>query len=87
VFTVTVLETKQLPNVYVMTAVPTVEPLTTPVVDTGATDGLLLDHTPPVVADESVDVDPRQTAEFPLIGAGDAITVIFEVATQPLDRR
>jgi len=86
VFTVTVLEAKQLPKVYVITAVPTVDPLTTPVVDTGATDELLLDQTPPVGADESVDVDPRQTAEFPVIGAGDVITVIFAVATHPLDR-
>jgi hypothetical protein len=48
-----------------------------------ATDGVLLDHVPPVDASDNVALVPVQRALAPLIAAGMALTVIVIVAKHP----
>ena len=70
--TVTVVVVVQKPAiVYVMTVVPKVPPVTTPVAEPiVATPVLLLTHVPPLTASVRVMVAPTHTAVGPLIGAG-----------------
>lgn len=61
-------------------------PVTTPVKGSMvATEGFPLVHVPPVVELNSVIVDPAQTEDGPVIGAGIAPTVTIRVAEQPPD--
>ena len=48
-----------------------------------ATAVLLLSHVPPVVVLASVDVDPSQALNVPVIAAGLAFTVYVEVVLHP----
>ena len=57
-------------DVYVMTAVPAVEAVTTPLVVMLAIVGLPLCHVPPVVASFSVAVAPGHRAAVPVMAAG-----------------
>jgi hypothetical protein len=70
-----------------MVAVPAATPVTTPEVDTIATEVLLEDHVPPMVASPKVVVDPAQTEVVPVMAAtvGSALTVTeaVELETQP----
>ena len=67
-----------------MVAVPADEPVTTPVVDTGATKVLLLLHTPPVAEVVSVVVKPTHRPVLPDMVAGAGLTVATVVIWQPL---
>jgi hypothetical protein len=59
-----------------MVTVPPDAPVTTPLLTcTDATDGLLLDHVPPGVAQFTVTVLPSQTGVPPVIAAGSGFTV------------
>ena len=84
--TVTVVVIVQpVPTRNVIVAVPAVRPLTTPVLDTVATDVLLLLHdTPLVAALLSVVVDPRHTNVEPVIAGGVGLTVTTFVREQPV---
>jgi hypothetical protein len=64
----------------VISTVPAVTPVTTPVpVATVAIAGLALDHVPPAVALLSVVVRPGQTINVPVIAAGAVFTVTVVV--------
>ena len=69
-----------------MVVVPTPVPVTTPEVPIVATPGLLLAHTPPVVASLSVVVLPIHVVRVPVIVAskGNGLTVNGVVAIQPV---
>jgi hypothetical protein len=68
-----------------MVGVPAVTPDIIPVVGTTvASVVLLLDHVPPAVASESVDVWPVHTLAMPEIAAGDGLTRYDVVVTQPV---
>ena len=67
-----------------MIAVPSDAPVTNPEAEpTGATDGLILLHVPPVVPSVKVLVSPTQTPEVPEMGNGTGLTVTGIVALQP----
>jgi hypothetical protein len=57
-------------------------PVTAPLV-TIATSVLSLLHSPPLVADDNVIVEPTHNTVPPVIGAGNALTVILRVVIQP----
>ena len=63
---------------------PLVTPLTTPVVETVATDVLLLAHVPDEVPSDSVTEDPVQTDGGPLIAAGAPTTNRAALTVQPV---
>src|SRR5207248_2544157 len=65
VFTVTVAMATQLPNVYDITDVPALTPVTTPPAVIVATLVVTLLHVPPPVASVSVIVEPVQTVNAP----------------------
>jgi hypothetical protein len=70
-----------------MVARPAVMPDTTPLIlPTVATDVLLLNHVPPLVAELNVVVAPEHIASVPVIAAGEATTVTTAVTKQPLDK-
>jgi hypothetical protein len=52
---------------------------------TAANKVLLLDHVPPVVADESTVEVPAQTVKPPEIADGNAFTVTADELVQPVD--
>jgi hypothetical protein len=87
VLTVTAWVAKQPPdNVYVITAVPALTPLTTPVEEpTVATPVLPLVHVPPAGEELSVVEEPVQTEAVPVIAAGWVFTVTVAVEKQPPD--
>jgi hypothetical protein len=58
-------------------------PVTTPAALMVATEGLLLDHTPPGVASERTKVDPVHTLLPPVMGDGTAFTEIMVTVLQP----
>jgi hypothetical protein len=61
--------TKAVPTLYVIVAVPTETPETTPVVETtDAIAGLLLLQVPPAVASVSADVHPTHVVVLPVMG-------------------
>jgi hypothetical protein len=63
-----------------MVEVPEDTPVTMPLpVPTVATPVVLLDHTPPPAVLLNVIVDPTQTADDPVIGAGTGLTVTTKV--------
>ena len=64
-----------------MFVVPPDKPETTPVVETVATDGLLLVHIPDPASINAV-VDPIQTLGVPPMAAGVALTVTVAIAGQ-----
>jgi hypothetical protein len=77
-----------LVTVYAIVAIPATTPVTTPEVETLATEALADDHTPPVVALSSVVFAPTQTFVAPVSAAivGKALTVTTveaAVAEQP----
>ena len=80
IFTVTV--DRHVPSVYDITDVPTVTPLTIPVLPTVATAVLELVQTPPPVASVNGDVVPWQIVVDPPIAAGWVFTVTVVVDTQ-----
>ena len=84
--TVNVVVTKQLEgNVYVIVNVPPGEkPVTTPVGEMGASNVLLLLHTPVGVASLNGEDCPTQIFVFPVIAAGIALTVTNLVMKQPV---
>lgn len=68
-----------------MVVVPTTKPSTTPEdVPTDATVGVLLIQLPPGEGLDNVIEDPGHTAENPLIGAGETLTVTNFVVRQPV---
>jgi hypothetical protein len=72
-----------------MVTPPDETPVTKPVTgSTVAMDGLLDDHTPPVVALANTVVDPAQIVVNPVIdctnGNGSTVTVVFTELTHPL---
>ena len=67
-----------------MTAVPAVAPVTTPVAEPIDTAMALLLHVPPVVALSRSLVAPKHIALLPVIVAGAGLTVIDLTATQPV---
>lgn len=58
-------------------------PVTTPLPDTEAVNASLLLHTPPVVVELSVVVEPRHIVGVPVIAFGNALTVTTIVLLQP----
>ena len=48
-----------------------------------ATDGVLLDHAPPVVPSAITDEVPVQAVALPVIDTGDAVTVIVFITVHP----
>lgn len=85
-FTLTVAVVAQpvLVSVYVITVAPEEIPVTAPVVlPTVPTAGVLLLQVPPGVPSVSVEADPTQTFNVPVIVAGSALTVTVLIATQP----
>jgi hypothetical protein len=82
-FTVTALVTKQPPAKPVIVTPPADKPVTTPVEETGAIEGLLLLQVTPGVALDKVIDAPSQTEEGPLIAAGPVVTVTSAVVVQP----
>jgi hypothetical protein len=74
---------RQSPTVYVMLAVPAAPAVTTPEALIDAMPGALLLHTPPAVAQLNALVPPGQADSVPVIGSGDAPTVIVVVLKQP----
>lgn len=72
--------------VYDIVALPAAYPLTTPPVLTGAILASLLLHVRPAGLDPSVVVLPTHNVRLPVIGVGDASTVIDRVRRQPVDR-
>ena len=66
-----------------MIAVPEATPVTTPVGDTVATAGFPLLQVPPGEASDKFIVEPTQTFERPVIGAGDAVTFTVVEVEQP----
>ncbi len=84
IVTMTVVR-QPVPSVYVITAVPAVIPVTTPVpAPTEATDVLLLLHAPPPVASLSVVVAPTHALAVPVITDGVGDTVNVAVVLQPV---
>jgi hypothetical protein len=85
-FTVIGVVTSQpTPSEYVIVAVPTFTPLTTPVPEpTLAITTLLLLQVPPVSASLSVVVLPIHTCIVPVIADGSEVTVIVFIAAQPV---
>jgi len=81
VVTVTVWVAVQPPDEKEIVTVPVPMPVTTPELLTVASDGLLVLHVPPDVA-ESVMVEPVQTELLPVIAAA-AVIVMVRVAEQP----
>ena len=67
-----------------MVMLPAATPVTTPVPEIVALEGLLLLHVPPEVASASVVVKPSHTLAVPVIAAGNGLTVIGKVALQPV---
>jgi hypothetical protein len=67
-----------------MVAVPAAAPVTMPVEPTVAVGRAVLLHIPPVVALCNAVVLPAQTLSVPVMGAGDASTLIVAVVVQPL---
>lgn len=69
-----------------MVATPLPTPVTTPDVPILATNELLLDHVPPVVASLKVVVAPVQTLSVPVIGLsnGSGLTVAILVVKHPV---
>jgi hypothetical protein len=64
-------------SVYVILVVPGVLPITVPDDEPiEATEGALLLQVPPVIPSDSVMVKPGHTSVVPLMGVGDALTVI-----------
>jgi hypothetical protein len=85
--TVTVAVTRQpVGNVYDITDVPAVTPVTTPAPVIVATAGVALLHVPPAVASVKVVVDPTQTDNVPPIDAGNGLTVTVAVLKQPVGK-
>ena len=79
VLTVTVMDVAQpVGKVYVIAAVPTAIPLTTPVEEPTLTAPAPALHTP-LPGSVNVIVDPAQTADGPLIDDGNGLTVIVFV--------
>ena len=66
-----------------MIAVPALIPLTIPVADTVATDGVLLLHVLPVGNAPNVVVAPTHTVAVPVMLSGKANTVAIWVLIQP----
>jgi hypothetical protein len=58
-------------------------PVTTPLVDTTATDGVRLLHAPPEGVDERLVVPPTHTWFTPEIVDGEGVTVTTAVVVQP----
>lgn len=84
VFTVILYVVKQLvPKVYVIIAVPAVNPVTVPEELMLPMDGALLLHVPPPVVSDKVVVNPVHTVVLPVIGFGRGLTVTTEVVVQP----
>ena|ERR1043165_2853550 len=69
--------------VYIMVVVPRATPDTRPLADTGAMELLPLLHVPPVLAQLSADVPPRQALEVPFIGSIGFIVIVFVTAQVP----
>ena len=67
-----------------ITGIPAVIPVTTPVLLTLPAAGLLLLHVPPVGVELSVVVIPVQTVKVPVMADGVELTVIFLVIIQPV---
>ena len=59
-------------------------PVTTPPEVTVAIDGVLDNHTPPVVASVNAVVPPTHTLGVPAIATGDELTVTTAEVAQPL---
>ena len=76
-FAVAVDDPQLLETVYVMVAVPTVPPVTTPDETTDAIAELELDHVPPLTASDNEVVKPGHTEVAPVMEPADgrAITV------------
>ena len=73
--------------VYVITAIPVLMPVTTPVpASTVALETLLLDHVPPVAPAASVVVAPGHTCSVPVTGPGIGVTVTITDVLQPAGR-
>jgi hypothetical protein len=70
-----------------MVAEPAATPVTTPEVETVATEVLLEDQAPPVVASLRETVDPAQTVVVPVmaatVGSELTVTVVLELEAQP----
>lgn len=67
-----------------MAVVPAATPITSPVEEMVAAPGVLLVHTPPVVASVNVIVEPTHTLDAPEIAAGTGLTVTKNVFAQPV---
>lgn len=67
-----------------ITGIPAVIPVTTPVLLTLPAAGLLLLQVPPVGVDANAVVYPVQTVNVPEMAVGVALTVIALVAMQPV---
>jgi hypothetical protein len=82
--TVTTAVTKQpLPISYVILDVPTVTPVTMPVLAMVATAGVLLLQVPPGSELDKVVVEPRQAINIPVIAPGVGVTVTTATVLQP----
>lgn len=84
-FTLTVRVTKQpLPRSYVIVVVPTVRPVTTPVVaSTDPMAGALLLQVPPAGVELRVVVAPRHAMLIPVMAVGVGVTVTTATELQP----
>lgn len=83
-FTVTVTALWQPPaRLYDIIEVPALNPLTTPVGPTVATEGFELPHAPPPGVDANVTVEPAHIVSGPLIGPGVGFTVTTATMKQP----
>lgn len=86
--TVTDLETLQpVPVVYTTVADPAAMPVMVPVTDdTDMTEGVVVDHVPPVTVLKSMFEVPIQMSDVPVIAGGNAVTVMVVDILHPLSR-
>jgi hypothetical protein len=70
-------------TVYVIVAVPAAMPVTTPIEETLAIDGVLLLHVPPPVALLKAVVEPTHAVVLPVIPAGALVTLTTAIVAQP----
>ena len=83
--TVTVVVTKHpVANVYDITDVPDVTPVTTPPALIVATAGVALLQVPPAVTSANAVVEPAHTVTVPVIAAGKGLTVTVAVTKHPV---
>ncbi len=72
---------------YVIVTAPAVTPFTMPVVEPTVALPLLALQLPPGVALVKVIEEPSQTAEGPVIAAGNGLTVIVEYLAHPVEEK